>query len=262
MSEQQYQTILEQIRKENRLESDDAFQAALKQEGLSMAELKKSLERQMIVSNVQRQEVMQRVGITEEEGREYHQEHIEEFTKPGTVTLREIFVAVPSDDKGVNVAADEAARARIEEIRRRVMDGEDFAKLAAEMSEAPSRANGGLIGPLNRGELTRELQQMLDGLKPGDVSGAFRTPRGYSIFRFESATEPQVLSAEEARDQIYNALWDRKRRVELEKYLARLRSQATIEWKNEELRKAYEAAAGKTVGSEQADPRTTRPSGD
>jgi parvulin-like peptidyl-prolyl isomerase len=177
------------------------------------------------------------------------------------VTLREILVAVPADDKGVNVAADEQARARIEEIRRRVMDGEDFAKLAAELSEAPSRANGGLIGPLNRTELTRELQQMLEGLKPGDVSGVFRTPGGYAVFKFESATEPQVLTPEEARDQIYNAIWDQKRRVELEKYLARLRSQATIEWKNDELRKAYESAVGKTVGSEEADPRTRQPSG-
>ena len=261
MSDQQYQTILEQIRKENRLESEEAFQAALKQEGLSMADLRKSLEKNMIVSNVQRQEVIQKIGLNPEEARKYHAEHIDQFTSPGTVTLREIFVAVPADDRGVNVAADEEARKKIDAIRARVIDGEDFAKLAGELSEAPSRANGGLIGPLNRTELTPELQQMLGGLKPGDVSGVFRTPRGYSLFKFESATEARVLTPEEAHEQIANALWEQKRRVELEKYLARLRSQATIEWKNEELRKAFESAAGNTVGAEEATLPAASPSG-
>ena len=260
MSDQQYQTILEQIRKENRLESDEAFQAALKQEGLSMADLRRSLERQMIVSNVQRQEVFQKIGTTPEEARNYHAQHVEKFTTPGTVTLREIFVAVPVDDRGINVAADEEARKKVDGIRARVMDGEDFAKLAADLSEAPSRANGGLIGPLDRNELTPELQQMLGGLKPGDVSGVVRTARGYSLFRFESATDSRVLTPEEAYDQIANALWEQKRRVELEKYLARLRGQATIEWKNEELRKAFESAAGNTVGSEGAAPPAAVPS--
>jgi peptidyl-prolyl cis-trans isomerase SurA len=252
MTDQQYQTIVEQIRKENRLESDEAFQAALKQEGLTPNDLRRNLERQVIISNVQRQEVMQKVVFNEAEGRKYHAEHIDEFTKPGTVTLREIFVSVPGDEKTVNVAADEETKRKIDEIRKRVMDGEDFAKLAGELSDAPSRANGGLIGPLARAELSSSMQQLLQGLKPGDVSPAVRLPRGFAIFKFESETAPQVMSAEEARDAIQNRMWDQKRRVELEKYLTRLRSQARIEWKNEELRKAFESAVGKTVTPEPA----------
>jgi parvulin-like peptidyl-prolyl isomerase len=62
MTDQQYQTIVEQIRKENRLESEEAFQAALKQEGMTPADLRRNLERQVIISNVQRQEVMQKVA--------------------------------------------------------------------------------------------------------------------------------------------------------------------------------------------------------
>jgi len=243
MNDQQFQSIVEQIRKENRLESEEAFQKALAQEGLSMGELRSMLERQMIVSNVQRQEVMAKVGISEEEARAYHTAHIEEFTRPGTVTLREILVAVPEDAKGINVAADEAAQQKVEEIRRRVTaGGEAFAKLAAEVSEASSRANGGLIGPLNRNELTPVLQEMLDKMAPGDVSEPIRTPRGYALFLYESATEPEVVSAEEAREQIAERLWEQKRRAELQKYLAKLRAQAIIEFKNEELRKAYESA--------------------
>ena len=241
LSDEQFKTVVEQIRKENKLDSDEVFQAALKQEGMTMADLRRSLERQMIISRVQGQEVMGKIGIGEDEARAYHAEHVHEFTSPGTVTLREIFVSVPAAEQGVNVAADEAARERIEALRQRVLGGEAFEQVAAAESTAPSRANGGLIGPLNDTELNPALQTLLGTMKPGDVSEVLRTPTGYQILKLESRTEPQVLSAEQARDQIAERLFEQKRRRELRRYLVRLREQAIIEWKNDELRKAYEA---------------------
>jgi peptidyl-prolyl cis-trans isomerase SurA len=243
LSDQQFASIVEQIRKENKLESDEAFQAALKQEGMTMDDLRRNLEKQMIISRVQSNEVMGKVGISDEEARKYYEEHKEEFTKPGSVTLREIFVALPASDKDVDAAAEKETREHIEALRKRVtIGGEPFEKVAAEASTAPSRANGGLIGPLNEAELAPALQELLKKMKPGDVSDVIRTPKGFQIIKLESRTEPQVLTFEQARDQIADKLFEQKRRVELKKYLAKLRSQAIIEWKNEELHKIYDAA--------------------
>jgi peptidyl-prolyl cis-trans isomerase SurA len=241
LSDEQFTSVVEQIRKENKLETEEEFQAALKQEGMSMADLRRSLERQMIISRVQGQEVMGKVGISEEEARVYHSEHVNEFTTPGSLTLREIFLAVPAEAQGVNVAADEEVREKVEALRARVLAGEAFEQVAAEESTAPSRANGGLIGPLNEGELNPALQQLLSTMAPGDVSEVLRTAAGYQVLKLESRTEPQVLSAEQARDQIAERLFDKKRRQELRRYLGRLRAQAIIEWKHDEMRKAYEA---------------------
>jgi parvulin-like peptidyl-prolyl isomerase len=244
LSDEQYNSVVEQIRKDNKLESDEAFHAALKQEGMTEADLRRSLEKQMIISRVQGQEVMQKVGITEEEARKYHDEHIEEFTRPAQVTLRELLVAVPTDPKGVNVAAEEEAKQKAEEIRKRALAGESFDKLAADLSDAPSKANGGLIGPLNTSELSPALQQLLTSMKPGDITEPLRTAKGFQLIKLESQTAPQVLKPEEVRDQIAERLYEQKRRVELKKYLEKLRSQAIIEWKNDELRKAYESIVG------------------
>lgn len=257
LADDQFKTIVEQIRKENKLESEEVFQAALKQEGMSMADLRRSLERQMIISRVQGQEVMGKVGITEEEARQYHAEHVDEFTSPGTVTLREILVAVPGSEQGVNVAADEEVRDKVEALRQRVLGGEAFDAVAAAESTAPSRANGGLIGPLNDSELNPNLQQLLATMKPGDVSEVLRTPTGYQLLKLETRTEPQVLTAEQARDQISQRLFERKREGELRKYLARLRQQAIIEWKNDEMRKAYETGlAAQSQGPPVTEPAT------
>ena len=53
MSTEQFNGIVENIKKENKIESDEAFQAALKQESMTMADLRKQIERQMLISRVQ-----------------------------------------------------------------------------------------------------------------------------------------------------------------------------------------------------------------
>ncbi len=241
MTDEDFNRVVENIRKENKLESDEAFQSALAQEGLTLAELRKSLEKQMLIARVQQAEVTGKIGITEEEARKYHAEHVNEFTRPGQVTIREILIAVPDDGNAINVGQDEEAKAKAEAAHKRIVDGESFEQVAADVSTSPSRANGGLIGPLNPAELTPEFQELLKSLKPGDVSEVRRVQNGYQIIKLESQTPDEVLTAEQARDRIADAIFDQKRGVELRKYLAKLRANAIIEWKNEEIRKAWES---------------------
>ena len=49
----------------------------------------------MLVARVQQNEVMSKISITEEEARQYHAEHVKDFTRPGQVTIREILIGVP-----------------------------------------------------------------------------------------------------------------------------------------------------------------------
>jgi peptidyl-prolyl cis-trans isomerase SurA len=255
LSDEQFNQVVSQIRKDNKLETEEAFLAALKQEGMTMADLRRSLEKQMIISRVQGQDVAQKVGITEEEALAYHAAHRNEFTKPASVTLREIQLNVPASAEGVSAADDQATRERVEEIRARVKAGEAFEKIAGELSDAPSKANGGLIGPLTMTELAPALQKLLSDMKPGDISEPLRTPKGYQLLKLETLTPEEVLPPEQVRDQIAEKLYAAKREVELRKYLARMRKEAIIEWKNDELRKAYEAGlAADATATPPADP--------
>jgi peptidyl-prolyl cis-trans isomerase SurA len=241
MDDADFNRVVDQIRKENKLDKDEQFEAALKAEGMTLADLRKSLERQMLIARVQQAEVTSKIGITEEEARAYHAEHVNEFTSAAQVTLREVTIAARKDDRGISVGAEEEAKQQIEAARQRIVNGESFEKVASEVSTSASRANGGLVGPLNKSELAPALVKLLDELKPGDVSQPLRTATGYQILKIETITAEAVLPPEQARDKIADALYDQKRRAELKKYLAKLRSQAIIEWKNEEVRKAWES---------------------
>jgi peptidyl-prolyl cis-trans isomerase SurA len=242
LGDTQFASIVENIRKSNNLEDDARFKEALKQEGLTMDDLRRNLERQMLVSQVQRVEIMDKISITDEEARAYYDQHRNEFTSPTEITLREILIEVPTSDRGVNVAQDEAARASAEEVRKRLLAGEPFPRLAGELSASSSKANGGLIGPIHSDELAPQLRDLLAGMNVDDITGVLRTPRGYQILKLESRTDSKVKSFEEARGDIGNRIGEQKLRGEREKYLDKLREQATINWRNDELKKAYETA--------------------
>ncbi len=239
MTEEQFQDILKNLKTENKIETEEQFQAALKQEGLTLTDLRKSIERKMLVERVQQAEVFSHINVTQDEMKRYYEDHKSEFTSQPTVTLREILVKVPGDGKTVNVGLDEEAKQKAESIRDRALKGESFEKLV-EQSDAPTKANGGLIGPFSRSDLNPEFAKMLATMKVGEVSPVLHTSNGYTIIKFEAATETKVLPFEEARSQIANKVFGTKQQGEFENYIRKLRASAIIDWKVPDFKKMYD----------------------
>ncbi len=246
LAEEQFQEILERIKKENKIETREQLDAALKQEGLTLADLRKSIERNMIIQRVQQNEVMGKISVSEAEATNYYQAHKDEFVTPSSMMIRELLVAVPADPKGtLNVAKDEEAKAKAEALRARVAAGENLETLIAEQSDSPSKANGGLIGPIKLDEMDQGLRKVFEPLKPGEVTQVLRTTRGYQFFKVESKSESEVIPFEKARDQIGNRVAQTKQRGEIRRFLTKLRSEALIEWKNAELKRLYDEKVAK-----------------
>ena len=245
LGDTQFKSILDEIKKQNNVTDEAQFQAALKQEGLTLADLRRNIERSMMINQVQSSEVTQKLSVTDEEAREYFEGHRTDFTTPSELMLREILIAVPTSDRGVNVAQDDEAKAKAEDVRQRLLKGEPFPRLAAEESSSASKANGGLIGPIHMEELAPQLQQLLGKLKVGEVAEIIRTSRGYQILKLESRTDVKSRTFEEARNDIGRRVIEGKSRAALQKYLDELRAQAVIKWGNAELQRAYDQALAK-----------------
>lgn len=244
LSDEQFKDIVANLRKEQNLQEEAKFQAALKSEGMTTEDLRRNIEKQMLISRVQQDEVGSKLQITEEEARQYYLTHQREFALPATVTLREILVEVPAENRqgqaGVNVAKDDQAAQRAADIRKRIVGGADFATVAAEVSSSASKSNGGLIGPIAIGDLSPALQKLLEQMKPGDITEPLRVTRGYQILKLETLKPSTVPAFEGVRDLAAEKVTAERQRTEIRKFLTRVRGQALIEWKNAELKKAYE----------------------
>lgn len=221
---------------------DAAFKRALEAEGMTEDDLFRDIERDMLVREVQRQDVTNKIAVSEEEIRTYFENNRGEFTQPTEITVREILVAVPTSDRGINVAQDEAAKAKAEDIRKRILAGEPFPRLAGELSDSGTKGNGGLIGPIKMDDLDDRLQKLLSPLRVGDVTEVFQTSRGYQIFRMETRSETKSRTLEEARPEVSRKVAQQKSTGEMLGYLEKLRGQAKITWRNDDLQRLYEQA--------------------
>lgn len=103
---------------------------------------------------------------------------------PGTeVRVRHILLMVP---ERATPAQQDSVRRQAEALRRRAMDGEDFARLALENSQEPgSTENGGDLGYFARGRMVPAFEDAVFRLQPGQVAPVTETPFGYHVIKME-----------------------------------------------------------------------------
>lgn len=239
-TDEQFDEILSDLMAENGFETEEQFHDALSQsEGMTLDDLRRVMERQILISQVQQIEVLGTVTLTEVEAREHYEANIAQYTAPATVTMREILIRVPEGLGGAGVADDQARR-DAEEARQRVLEGEEFELIAIAVSDAASKANGGLIGPIDVSLLSGTLLDALAGIEVGDVTEPIRTSLGYQVLRLEARTQPEPTPFEEVRDRISENVFNDRRLAEYARYLDRLRGEADFDWKDDRVRQAFE----------------------
>lgn len=157
--------------------------------------------------------------------RDYYLAHAEQFTTPERLRLSLILLRVePWADGAVWEAADAEARRLV----KKLADGGDFAALARLHSADASAAQGGDLGFVHRGMLSREAQEVLDGMKPGEISEPVRILQGFAIFRLEERSEPALNAFEQVEERAGDLLHRERREQAWRDALAQLREKTEI----------------------------------
>jgi peptidyl-prolyl cis-trans isomerase D len=148
------------------------------------------------------------VTVSDAEAEAYYREHAAEFDEPKRLRVAHVLVRVPpvggSD-------AENAAKAKVEDVIKRAKGGEDFAKLAREVSEDKASAvQGGDLGFVGPGELVAPFEQAAFALKKGEVSAPVRTPFGYHAIRVIDVKEGGKTPLKEVAPKIKEALGAQK----------------------------------------------------
>lgn len=144
-----------------------------------------------------------------------------------TETLaRHIYISTAGDGSAAN---DEDARAALETAQQRLRDGEDFAALAAEISDdVNSSANGGELPWFIKGQMPAQIEKEAAALQPGETSQPFRTQFGWHLLQVLERRDANT-SDERLRRDAERGLRERKLEEETERWSRRLRSEAFVE---------------------------------
>jgi peptidyl-prolyl cis-trans isomerase D len=135
----------------------------------------------------------------------YYAEHSSEFEQPAQIRASHVLVRV--GETGGSEAEDKA-RTKIAEVIKRAKAGEDFQKLAREISEDPgSKETGGDLGLIRKGEMVPQFEQAAFAMKAGEISAEpVRTPFGFHAIKVTEVRAPSKTPLKEVSAQIRERL--------------------------------------------------------
>jgi len=238
--------LLEQVVKRAELEASDAevdaaVEAIAKENGLSVDQLRQSVEggglsfasyREKIRGEIQRAKVLNgmvrsKVRIDEREVRKlYEQKYASQPEGGEEVHLRHLLVTF-----GKEVRRDEAtACGQVRSAQARIKAGEPFEEVAARMSEvAPER--GGDVGWVMTSSLAGWMKDVVSKLGPGQTSDVVRMPFGCNLLQVVEKREFTKRPYDEIAPELRNALYEQRVEEEYVKFMDKLRAQTYIERK-------------------------------
>ena len=220
---------LDEMRKQNHLDSMDDLQKAAEQQGVSWEDFKANLRNRIITQEVIRDEVGSRINISPSEVQAYYNEHKQDFDEPEQVRLSEILIPTADPDNATQVAE---AKKKADEAEAKLKGGADFAALAKSASAGVTAANGGDLGEFHRGQLAKVLEDQTFDLKPGQYTEPIRTKQGYVILKVTDHTPGGIAPLKDVEPQIEDQIGMAKMQPALREYLTKLREDAYINIKD------------------------------
>ena len=212
----------EQTIKEMNLPDEAEFVRQVELQGTTMEELKKQFLEGVLIQEIRRQDIEERVRISEPEIEQRYRENVEEFIRPPQVRLRELVIHIVE-------AGEDDARTRTGEARALIESGTDFAEVAKVRSESGSAESGGDLGLFEVSELDTVFREVVAGLDAGAVSEPLRIGDSFYLLKVDERTEESTIPLDEVRLQIGNALHNEKMEAEMENFVRKLRENAIVE---------------------------------
>ena len=202
-----------------------AYDAYLKKTGLDEEQLRDRIRKGLIVKRLLHRDILRRIKVSEAEMQAFFRRYPDYFIRKDEIRVRQIFIAFPDGD---DISGRGEALLRIQSIQGRLRQGENFAALALEYSQDPSRARGGDLGYLERSQMIGSFADAAFALEPGQVSDIVETRFGYHLIKMVDRIPSSRMAYRNARVKIDRTLRRNKEKAAAASYLAGLKKRAVI----------------------------------
>ncbi len=217
---------LDEIRKQNKMETLEDLEKAARQQGVSYEDFKAGIRDNVITQMVVRDEVGRRLQLSPSQEQAYYDAHKQEFTQPEQIKLSEILIPTPADADDAAIAQ---AQAKAESIEAKLKAGGNFEDLAKANSGGPTAAQGGDLGMYKRGALAKVLEDQTFNLKPGEWTAPIRTRQGFVILKVTDHVAAGVAPLKDVEQQVQEGMYAEAMQPALRAYLTKLREDAYID---------------------------------
>ena len=210
----------------DRFSSQEEFEKIIAAMGVSEAELRSQIERNLAIRQLIDTQVIDKIMVSEADTKAYYDENPDLFKKPEQVKASHILIKVESDATDLQKSQ---ARIEIAKIHQKLKDGQDFAALAKEFSQGPSAENGGDLGYFGRGQMVKPFEDAAFALKPGQISEIVETRFGYHLIKVVDKQPEGIMAYAEVKDRLNQHLKSQRIDREARNYIENLKKDAKIE---------------------------------
>ena len=194
--------------------------------GIPYEEIRQKIHDQILTQRVISQEVMSRINVPHSEIEKYYGEHKGDFVRKEQVFLRQILIS--SDGKNADQAAQAEKRAK--DLAARARKGEKFAELVKQYSDDETTKDSfGELPPYNRGQLRKDIEDIVFKEKKGYVTDPIKLPNGFLILKIEERYEAGQAPLEAVENEIQEKLSMPQMQPKVRELLTKLREDAFLE---------------------------------
>jgi peptidyl-prolyl cis-trans isomerase SurA len=217
---------IEQIKKDHGL-TDAQLLAELRGSGMTMASYRQNVRREILKYRVINIAVGSKVQVSDSDVQNYYERHMKSGANV-KVRVSHIFISIPEDADAAKVLEREAYA---KQILAKARAGEDFAKLAKELSEdRATRADGGDLGEFGKEMgLPKPIEELVFSMKVGEIGGPVRGNQGFHILKVFDRKTQAAKPLEELKDDLRSELHRKEVERQTKMYLSELRKKTLVE---------------------------------
>jgi peptidyl-prolyl cis-trans isomerase SurA len=216
---------LDEVRVQNHMNSLEELEKAVEGSGLAWEDYKTTIRNGLLTQEVVRREVGSHINIGNDEVKKYYDAHPQEFTRPEQVVLSEIFLST----EGKSPEEIESVQKKAEDLRNRVMKGDEFSEIAKRYSEgSTAKDRGGELGTFPKGELDQKLEEVVFKMDKGQITDVIQTKTGFEILKVENHFQAGLQPMDKVENEIMNRLYMQKMEPQMRDYLGQLRQESYV----------------------------------
>jgi peptidyl-prolyl cis-trans isomerase SurA len=215
---------LDDVRKQNNMNSIEELEKAVEGSGLPWEDYKTQIRNGMLTQEVIRREVGSHINIPSEEVKTYYDAHSQEFTRPEQVVLTEIFLST----EGKSPEEMESVQKKTEDLRNRVVKGDDFNEIAKRYSEGSTAKDGGDLGTFQRGQLSPQLEAIVFKMEKNQITDVIQTKTGFEVLKVENHFQAGLQPLDKVENEVMNKLYMVKMQPSMRTYLGELREESYV----------------------------------
>jgi peptidyl-prolyl cis-trans isomerase SurA len=215
---------LDQIRIQNNLNSMEDLEKAVSAQGINWEDFKNNIRNGLLTQKVIGSEVGSHITIGHDEIEKYYNEHKAEFVRPEQVALRSI--EINTEKKTPEQVAE--LRKKADTTLKRIHDGEDFSEMAKRFSDGSTAKQGGYLGQYKRGELSKELEDVVFKMKKNSVTDVLETKQGFLILQVVEHYDEGEQTLATVEPEITDKLYSARMEPAMREYVKTLREQSYV----------------------------------